>query len=62
MFTIAFEVSGSLHSKGADITPQMLKTALLKRIHDLDQSPNKQEWIEATGTPDDTYEEEAPHD
>lgn len=56
-FTLAFSlVSGD--ENGEDVTPQMLRTALLKRIVDLDESrPDQGEWIEAVGPPYDTHEE-----
>lgn len=52
----AFSVAFSLESKdkaGEDVTAQMLRTALLRRIDDLDIGD---EWVEATGAPFDTYE------
>ncbi len=52
----AFDVAFSLVSNdpdGNDITPDMLKAALLKRISDLDAA---EEWKEACGSPWDTYE------
>jgi hypothetical protein len=57
MFTIAFEVSGSTTENGTDVTPALLRTALQKRIADLDRNG---EWNEAVGSPDDTYEEGNP--
>ncbi|ARK07583.1 hypothetical protein LAV_00208 [Sphingobium phage Lacusarx] len=52
---IGFEVI-SADANGEDITPEMLKTALLRRIDELDREGT---WIEATGKPFDTYELEA---
>lgn len=56
-FTIGFSLR-SPHPKGDDVTPAMLKAALLKRIADLDATPEGAEWIEAAGPPYDTYEVE----
>ena len=60
-FTIAFEVN-SIREDASDVTPQMLKNALIKRMADLDASyvPGKGrgwEWHEAVGEPFDTHEE-----
>ncbi len=52
VFSIAFSVESN-DRFGEDVTPQMLRVALLKRIADLDQND---EWGEATGVPHDTYE------
>lgn len=58
--TIAFEV-WSNHPEGEDITPEMLKKALLKRIAQLDTTPDpkfahcsESEWLEACLPPYDT--------
>lgn len=63
-FDIAFSVISD-DPGGDDVTPAMLKEALLKRIADLDASydpanPSDKggEWLEAVGVPFDTYEEE----
>ena len=58
MFDHAYDVSFSLrsdHPTGEDVTPAMLKAALLKRIDDLDAA---NEWEEAVGAPYDSYEVE----
>ena len=52
-FDIAFSLESD-HETGDDVTPQMLSSALRKRANDLDRNP--MEWLEATGTPFDTYE------
>ena len=54
-YTVAFEVI-SYREDASDVTPQMLKDALLKRIADLDASyfPGKGqgwEWPDAVGAP-----------
>lgn len=54
MFTLAFECV-SLDEDAEDITPDQLRAALLRRIIDLDEG---EAWLEATGGPDDTYEED----
>lgn len=51
-YTLAFSVE-SKDPKGEDVSPQMLRAALLRRIDDLDIGD---EWVEATGAPFDTYE------
>lgn len=56
-YTIGFEVSGSEDPDGEDVTPARLREALLKRIADLDATPEGKEWLEAVGAPYDTYEE-----
>ena len=61
-YTIGFEVI-SYREDSSDVTPQMLKDALLKRIAELDAScvPGKGqgwEWHDAVGAPFDTHEEE----
>lgn len=53
-YTVAFSLISET-SDGSDVTPLMMRTALLKRIQDLDQAC---EWEEALGTPFDTYGEE----
>lgn len=55
VFSVAFSIPGSTHPEGEDVTPERLKAALLKRIADLDAHD---EWLEAVGGPDDTYEED----
>lgn len=52
--TLAFEVI-SEDPNGEDITPAMLKEALLQRMVNLDIGD---EWVEAIGAPFDTYIEE----
>ena len=54
MFTLAFECM-SFNENGDDVTPDMLRAALLKRIINLDED---QAWIEAVGAPDDSFEED----
>jgi hypothetical protein len=54
----AFDVAFSLVSndpEGLDVTPAMLRAALLRRIADLDAND---QWEEAVGAPFDTYEED----
>lgn len=51
-YEIAFSLESS-HEDGDDVTPQMLRTALLRRMDDLDIAG---EWEEAVGAPFDTYE------
>ncbi len=59
-FTIAFEVI-SEEPDGSDVTAEMFREALERRMKDLDDSrPDKSEWQEACQPPYDTYEEEAP--
>jgi len=57
----AYDIGFSLesnHPKGEDVTPDMLRTALLNRIKDLDDAD---EWGEiwSNSVPFDTYEVEA---
>lgn len=52
MFCVAFECI-SLGEDGMDVTPEMLRRALLQRIINLDED---NAWLEAVGCPDDTYE------
>lgn len=40
---------------GSDWTPELLREAVLRRIHDLDKH---NEWLAAVGPPIDTYEED----
>ena len=54
-FCIGFEVAGSTHPEGEDVTPAQLREALLRRVRELGFSD---EWLEACGAPFDTYEEE----
>ena len=61
-FTIGFEVVSTCED-ASDVTPQMLRNALLKRIADLDASyyPSKGpgwQWHDAVGLPFDTHEED----
>lgn len=56
----AYEVAFSLvsdHPEGEDVTPVMLRNALMSRIEELD---NRNEWTEAVGAPYDTYEVDEP--
>tara|TARA_R110000744_G_scaffold14547_2_gene41359 strand:+ start:1298 stop:1480 length:183 start_codon:yes stop_codon:yes gene_type:complete len=53
--TLAFEVISD-DANGNDITPAMLKEALLQRMVNLDMSD---EWLEAVGAPYDTHEDAA---
>lgn len=55
-FTIAFELSGSTDPDGDDVTAEDLRSALLKRIEDLD-SAGDFDWLEAAGAPYDSYKE-----
>jgi hypothetical protein len=43
MYDVAFEVISN-HPEGKDVTPEMIKKALISRIADLDKH---NEWIEA---------------
>ena len=57
-FNHAFDLAFSLESdeeNAGDVTPAMLKKALLKRIAALDAAGDN-EWLEACGAPWDTYE------
>lgn len=53
-FTIAFEVSGSSHPDGEDVTPEQMAAALRKRV---DELLANDEMMEAMGAPFDTFEE-----
>lgn len=56
----AYDIGFSLESNdkfGKDVTPDMLRTALLNRIKDLDRE-NEWEEIHANSVPFDTYEVE----
>lgn len=55
-YTIAFALSESEHPDGNDVTPAMLKSALLKRVDDMDKAGDT-EWLEAVSAPYDSYEE-----
>lgn len=52
--TITFTVISD-HPTGDDLTPQMLREALERRIRELD---THKEWIEVVGAPYDTVEVE----
>lgn len=54
--SLAFSVISN-DPEGEDITPDMIKEALYRRVIDLD-SAGDLEWLEATCPPWDTYEEE----
>lgn len=60
-FTIAFSLTSETES-GEDVTAEMLKAAVERRISELDRSrrPDRKEgeWIEAVGAPYDTYQED----
>jgi hypothetical protein len=60
MFTLAFELE-SEHPTGDDVTPAMLRDAVMRRIGLLDGSDERKgtEWVEAVGMPDNTYENDA---
>lgn len=53
-YTVAFSLNSD-HPDGEDVTPEMLRVALLRRIIQLDEDG---EWEEAVGAPYDTYENE----
>ena len=57
MFTVAFEVVSD-QEDGEDVTTDMFLQALTKRAQDLTRN---NEWREAVGAPDDTYEIESPN-
>lgn len=63
-YSIGFSLESS-HPKGEDVTPDMLRAALEKRIADLNATDDGKgiEWLEACGAPWDTYEleDEADH-
>ena len=50
-FDIAFEVVSS-EEDGSDVTPEMFRSAIEKRMNDLDRFDA---WEEAIGAPFDTY-------
>lgn len=50
-FDVAFEVVSDTED-GSDVTPEMFKEAMLKRIANLDSEGT---WSEACGKPFDTY-------
>jgi len=52
MYTIAFEVKGSICDEGEDVTAQQLCNALMMRVERLADD----EWLEAVGAPDDSFE------
>lgn len=53
MFDVAFSLE-SFEEDASDVTPNMLRAALLKRILLLDETLNQSEWMEACGLSD-TY-------
>jgi len=53
--SLAFEVISN-DPNGEDLTPAMLKEALLERMVNLDIGDD---WVEAIGLPYDTHEEDA---
>ena len=56
----AYDVAFSLVSndpEGLDVTPAMLRAALLRRIEQLDAEAHMGSWEESCGAPFDTYEE-----
>ena len=58
-FNHAFDVAFSVVSddpEGRDITPPMLRAALLERIKQLDREEAYGGWEQACGAPFDTYE------
>lgn len=55
LIAIAFTVKSN-DRDGEDITPEMLYTALMKRAADLNLSPGKREWVEASLPPIETIE------
>lgn len=57
--TLAFSVISD-DPEGEDFTPAMLKAALEARIRDLDRSPGQSEWLEAVGSPFDSFKEDEP--
>ena len=56
-YTIAFEVPGSTHPKGDDVTNEMIVAALRARADSIEKEDNA---IECCGAPFDTYEEDQP--
>jgi hypothetical protein len=56
-FTLAFSVSGCTDPEGEGITAEEYRSALEKRMDDLD-SEGDLVWEEALGAPEDTYEED----
>jgi hypothetical protein len=54
-YTIAFSLESD-DPEGNDVTAEMLRDALTKRMRGLDSSTDSVEWIEATGAPFDTFE------
>lgn len=57
----AFEVAFSVVSddpEGRDVTPEMFRAALLRRVSQLDQEAAYGGWEQACGAPFDTYEED----
>lgn len=57
-YDIAFSVVSETPD-GSDVTPAMLKEAMLKRIRQLDEQAAYGGWEEACGAPYDTYQEDA---
>lgn len=54
VYSIAFELPGSIHPSGDDVSQDDLAIAILRRLANLVEN---NELIEAVGYPDDTYEE-----
>lgn len=55
MFSIAFSVE-SFEEDGSDVDAAMLRSALLRRIADLEAEAVYGGWEESCGAPEDTYE------
>ena len=55
VFSIAFTVISETPD-GSDVTAEMLSTAAQKRIANLNDSSDSNDWIEAAGAPEDTYQ------
>lgn len=56
-YSLYFSVGGSTCPDGSDVTPEMLKAAVLKRIEALDDSVP--DWLDAVGDPTDSYKEQS---
>lgn len=52
VYSVAFSLESD-HAEGEDVTPEMLRAALMKRVSDLDAHG---EWEEAVGCPIDSCE------